>query len=109
MSESESRYQYVSDETDRAMIDLAIDFIDSEVVGRIDIQSSRSMLATPGLIRIIVERERMVDVTLETTEPDGEGVVPFSTEYMASQLDLSKVRVTSSKSKGPSLTEIEDE
>jgi hypothetical protein len=102
------KYDFIeNDQTSKAMIGLAIDFIDSNVLGRISID--RGFLST-GISSVIVERHRFFDGSIELTS-EGEEEYPeeFSPEFIRDQMDLGTIRAVNVNRPRPTIVDVEME
>jgi hypothetical protein len=101
------KYDFVEDRTTRAMILLAIDFIDSNVLGRIEMD--RGNLAM-GFNKLKVERDRFSDGSIELIgEDEEEYPQEFSPEFVREQMDLGNIRAVNVNRIRPSVVDIETE
>jgi hypothetical protein len=100
------RYDFVEDRTTRAMILLALDFIDSNVLGEIDIHRSTT---APTINRVAVRRDKFSDTSVETFGDDDEYPQEFSPEFVREQMDLGNLRAVNVNRPRPSVVDIETE
>lgn len=107
MSDSDSKFKYLGEYsvTEQAMFEMALDFIDSEVIGSIEITAGASGLGGYGLTGIKVTREQPWEDTV-TVEPE---VEEFSPEFVRDQMNLctgsAKIRLFK---KGVALEDVSD-